>query len=137
MFPTLEFHVSLCLYKMNFSLFAEERLISEYEAMLAHEEDMFLEMVKKSTEVVCPVCQKSALVMENGSNLTSHIVCHKCQIAIPTSKTLQEVGEIIETYVNIHSNACGNEPQFHVLPEDDGVHIYMLCLVCSYMNIII
>ncbi|KAJ9596438.1 hypothetical protein L9F63_012522 [Diploptera punctata] len=115
----------------------EERIISEYEALLAHEEDMILDLMKKTLEVVCPICQKTALILERLSHLRSNIVCNKCQMLFQRAKNLEDVGKLIVSCVDAHSNACGNKPQFSVVPEDDGMHIYMLCVTCSFMNVII
>jgi hypothetical protein len=99
---------------------------------------MFSEMLQKSLqeEVVCPICQKTALVIENVFPYGSCIVCHLCDIRIPARTTLQNLGLHIQSCVSNHSSACLIEPQFHIVPEDDGAHIYMVCAQCSYLNVI-
>lgn len=116
----------------------EEEIITEYEMLLASEEEMFSEMLQKSLEeeVVCPVCQKTAMEIENVFPYGSCIVCHRCCIRIPANTTLQNLGLHIHSCISDHRSACSSEPQFQVASEDDGMHIYMLCARCSYLSII-
>jgi hypothetical protein len=99
---------------------------------------MFSEMLHKSLkdEVVCPVCQKTAMELENAFPYGSCIVCHRCLIKIPAHTTLQSLGLHIQSCISNHGGACPDEPQFQVTCEDDGMHIYMLCAQCSYLSII-
>lgn len=107
--------------------------------MLASEEEMFSEMLQKSLEeeTVCPVCQKTALEIENVFPHGSCIVCYRCDIRIHAHTTLQSLRLHIQSCISDHSSSCLSEPQFHTVPEDDGTHIYMLCDQCSYLNIIL
>ncbi|KDR09983.1 RPA-interacting protein [Zootermopsis nevadensis] len=116
----------------------EEEIIAEYEALLASEEEMFSEMLQKNLEdeVVCPVCQKTALQIENVLPYGSFIVCHRCDIRITAHTTLLNLGHHIQSCISDHNSSCLSKPQFHTTPEDDGTHIYMLCAQCSYLNII-
>jgi hypothetical protein len=106
--------------------------------LLASEEEMFSEMLQRSLEeeVVCPVCQKTAMEIENVYTYGSCIICHLCCIRIPAHTTLQNLGLHIQSCISDHRSACSSEPQFQVASEDDGMHIYMLCAQCSYLNII-
>jgi hypothetical protein len=118
--------------------FLEEEIIAEYEALLTSEEEMFSEMLQKSLEeeVICPVCQKTAVQIDSASPDGPFIVCHKCFIRISGQTSLQNFGLHIQSCVTDHSSACSNVPQFHVVPEDDNTHIYMLCAHCSYLSVI-
>jgi hypothetical protein len=87
-------------------------------------------------EVVCPICQKTAMDIENVFPYGSCIVCHRCHIRIPANITLQNLGLHIQSRISDHSSTCSSEPQFQVASEDDGMHMYMLCAHCSYLSII-
>lgn len=116
----------------------EEEIIADYEALLASEEEMFSEMLRKSLEeeVVCPVCQKTAMEIDSAFPGGPCIVCHRCCIRISGHTSLENFGLHIQSCVSDHSNVCSEIPQFHVVPEDDSTHIYMLCAHCSYLNVI-
>ncbi|PSN49486.1 hypothetical protein C0J52_12170 [Blattella germanica] len=115
----------------------EEKIIAEYEALLADEENMYTDLLQKSIEeVVCPVCEKTALVMEQIAPCTSQIVCHRCNISISGKSSLKDFGIYIQSCVSSHTRGCGEKPQFCAVAEDNSTQIYLLCSHCSYMNII-
>jgi hypothetical protein len=118
--------------------FLEEEIIADYEALLTSEEEMFSEMLQKSLEeeVICPICQKTAMEIDSASPDGLCIVCHQCCIRISGQTSLQNFGLHIKSCVTDHSSACSNVPQFHVAPEDNNTHIYMLCDHCSYLGVI-
>lgn len=117
--------------------FLEEEIIADYEALLTSEEEMFSEMLQKGLEeVVCPVCQKTAMEIDSASPDGPYILCHRCFIRISGQTSLQNFGLHIRSCVSDHSTACPNVPHCHVVPEDDSTHIYMLCDHCSYLSVI-
>ncbi|KOB78707.1 putative RPA interacting protein [Operophtera brumata] len=88
--------------------------------------------MEQDDEVICPICQKSNLKLANGN-----VSCSNCKTKFNTSKKLTDIKKSIVTCLEKHATLCTQEPQFTVIPDLNESHIYLICEICSEMNVLI
>ncbi|ESO97271.1 hypothetical protein LOTGIDRAFT_231480 [Lottia gigantea] len=117
----------------------ELRLLEEhdrYEHSLKLEENVLCSAIEKlsTDEVICPICQKSTLL------LNKNIIFCSCGVRIDTEQdciSLSNVKNQLEASIYQHSLACTTDPTFSIIADFGTQHLLMSCQVCDAMDIIV
>ncbi|KAJ2952807.1 hypothetical protein O0L34_g7167 [Tuta absoluta] len=104
--------------------------LQEYEK--SQFENIDWSSMEQEEGVICPVCQKTNLTLQN-----SIILCPNCKTQISTTKTLADVKNSVISGVEKHSLMCNNDVQFTVISESNESHIYLICESCMEMQAVI
>lgn len=88
--------------------------------------------MEQDDNVICPVCQKTNFILQNGK-----LSCSSCKIISKTNKSLREIKQSVMSCIEKHSTTCNNEVQFTVVPELNETNIYLICECCLEMQSII
>ncbi|KAK2587912.1 hypothetical protein KPH14_004005 [Odynerus spinipes] len=111
----------------------EQWIFAEYERMLQDEIEWLESLVYEDTkEVLCPVCQKSALIKDVNS-----VDCKACGLHLVNCSDIQTIGNLIDNCVNRHSTNCKEVPGFTILTENENSSLYMTCEDCSSLTFVV
>ncbi|XP_028160815.1 RPA-interacting protein [Ostrinia furnacalis] len=103
--------------------------LEEYEKSQV---DVDWSTIEQENNVICPICQKKNLCLENCD-----LTCLHCKITIKTDKSLADVKKSILYSLEKHSALCNHEFQFVLVPESHESHIYLICSGCQEMQIVV
>lgn len=78
----------------------------------------------------CPICQKDILQEKNKD-----VSCTTCGLKL-TGHTIQEVKELINESVKIHTFNCVKVPTFMIIPDNCNLELYLVCYDCSTLTFI-
>lgn len=78
----------------------------------------------------CPICQKAILKEE-----TNGVSCAICGLKL-TGRTMQEVKQLIDKNIKIHTFNCIRVPTFMIIPDNCNLDLYLMCHDCSTLTLI-
>ncbi|KAF6203918.1 hypothetical protein GE061_002256 [Apolygus lucorum] len=105
----------------------EQWLLSEYEKVLANEEAILFG--EWENEVICPLCEKSALVQ----TIDDSIACHKCNQRFPDGTSLHGLREVLDGSIATHNASCTEQSQFALISDNESTGFYQICDSCGLM----
>lgn len=109
----------------------EEWILQEYEKFSRDEiESLVIYADSENKEVFCPICQKGILQEKNKD-----VSCATCGLKL-TGHTIQEVKELINESVKIHTFNCVKVPTFMIIPDNYNLELYLVCYDCSTLAFI-
>lgn len=106
------------------------RCIKEYEK--SQLENVDWSSVEEDNNVICTVCQKTNVQLQNG-----HLTCSQCKFAIKTPKSLAEIKKSLLRSVDSHNAVCSSDVQFGIVTEENDSHVYLICDNCTEMKLIV
>ncbi|XP_009981037.1 PREDICTED: RPA-interacting protein [Tauraco erythrolophus] len=114
----------------------EQSVIEQYERSLQFDEECLnatLDGLDVSDKVICPVCRKNYLTVQN------HLVFCQCGLYISTQgMTEEKLRSLLENTVTEHSHRCFHNPEFRVSSGmEEEASLLMSCPVCDSWTILL
>uniref|UniRef100_A0A0A9YWF4 RPA-interacting protein n=1 Tax=Lygus hesperus TaxID=30085 RepID=A0A0A9YWF4_LYGHE len=105
----------------------EQWLLTEYEKVLEDEANtLFGEW---ENEVICPLCEKSALV----PTIDDSVACYKCCQRFPDGTSLHGLREVLDRSIETHNTSCTEKCQFALISDNELTGFYQICDSCGLM----